>query len=111
MGIFQQKGEDGEYVGMNGGRGEAPSSSLDIASHDPEKVMEQQEESAWHGKSSQPQQFDAALEKRIVRKIDMHLIPLVMVLCAYCPPVPYTEYPLTVLPTDLLAYLDRSNIG
>ncbi|KAI6715076.1 hypothetical protein JHW43_002442 [Diplocarpon mali] len=42
--------------------------------------------------SPRPRQFDAALERRVVRKIDRHLMPLVMILY-------------------LLAYLDRSNIG
>jgi hypothetical protein len=47
-----------------------------------EKDMEQQRESdTIQDESSLPRTFDQALEKRVVRKIDLHLIPLVMVLC------------------------------
>lgn len=55
---------------------------------DVEKAFEAQQTQDGHSHLS----FDRAAEKRVVRKIDLHLMPLVMILY-------------------LLAYLDRSNIG
>ncbi len=85
MGMFQKRNINSADLAPGGGRGEA-ASSVDIASHDPEKAVGQQEERTGRDTSPRPIQFDAALEKRVVRKIDVHLIPLVMILCAYGPP-------------------------
>lgn len=64
-----------------------------------------------HDTSPTPRHYDLALEKRVVRKIDRHLIPLVMILCkSGTTPLPRIQK-LTCITTDLLAYLDRSNIG
>lgn len=53
-------------------------------------------------------QYDRALERRVVRKLDWHVVPLVAALCechAHATIVSLNEQ------TDLLAFLDRSNIG
>jgi len=47
---------------------------------------------SYHGDDQEHHQIDPVLEKRVVRKLDRHIIPLVMTLY-------------------LLAFLDRSNIG
>ncbi|CZR64555.1 related to nicotinamide mononucleotide permease [Phialocephala subalpina] len=80
-------------MGILNGREEEerpPSASADQGLS--EKDIEQQAESNTQDGAPQPRQFDRAMERKVVRKIDLHLIPLVMVLY-------------------LLAYLDRSNIG
>lgn len=46
-----------------------------------EKGFHDQDVSPPASPSSPPRAFDAALEKRVVRKIDRHLIPLVFILC------------------------------
>jgi hypothetical protein len=56
-----------------------------------------------------PSHITPELERRVLRKLDTRLVPLVMVLCT-SPSLP----PLTSRcrrRVDLLAYLDRSNIG
>ncbi|KAH9213618.1 MFS transporter-like protein [Leptodontidium sp. 2 PMI_412] len=90
MGIFGKKGEERENIRTSRGT----EAHVSAAQEDPEKHIEHQDEITLQNQNTPPQplQFDAALEKRVVRKIDRHLIPLVMILY-------------------LLAYLDRSNIG
>jgi hypothetical protein len=54
-----------------------------------------------------PTSIDPELEKRVIRKLDKRLVSLVFVLCKS-----YTSNSQASLTTpDLLAYLDRSNIG
>jgi hypothetical protein len=54
-----------------------------------------------------PTRIDPELEKRVIRKLDKRLVSLVFVLCKF-----YASSSQTSLTTpDLLAYLDRSNIG
>lgn len=54
-----------------------------------------------------PTRIDPELEKRVIRKLDKRLVSLVFVLCKS-----YAVNSKTSLTTpDLLAYLDRSNIG
>jgi len=60
--------------------------AVDLASHDPEKQIEgtdnvERADSTvvQHGQHI----IDPALERRIVRKIDMRLIPLVTVMCTF----------------------------
>lgn len=50
---------------------------------DPEKYVGHHGDDAsqTHDNSPPPRHYDLALEKRVVRKIDRHLIPLVMILC------------------------------
>lgn len=55
-----------------------------------------------------PARIDRELEKRVIRKLDKRLVSLVFVLCESYTPNSKAER--TNNP-DLLAYLDRSNIG
>ncbi|TVY24197.1 MFS transporter [Lachnellula hyalina] len=57
-----------------------------------------------------PPHIDPALEKRVVRKLDKRLVSLAFVLCTYNLNSKLRNCLLTKTP-DLLAYLDRSNIG
>lgn len=59
----------------------SPSASADQGSS--EKDVEQHGESQAQDGVSQPRQFDRAMERKVVRKIDFHLIPLVMGLCGW----------------------------
>lgn len=72
MGIFNRKDEECNSISA------APEQGVS------EKDVEQQRElDTIQDESSLPRTFDRALEKRVVRKIDLHLIPLVMVLCMF----------------------------
>lgn len=71
MGILSRKEEEER----------SPSASADQGLS--EKDIEQQGESTPRGGAPQPRQFDRAMERKVVRKIDIHLIPLVMVLCGW----------------------------
>jgi hypothetical protein len=71
-------------MGILNGREEeerSPSASADQGLS--EKDIEQQAESNTQDGAPQPRQFDRAMERKVVRKIDLHLIPLVMVLCGW----------------------------
>jgi hypothetical protein len=39
------------------------------------------EKAAYKGDDHEPQTIDPVLEKRVVRKLDRHIVPLVMTLC------------------------------
>jgi hypothetical protein len=55
------------------------------------------------------QVIDAELERRVVRKTDRNLVPLVMALCTlHCTLTPPAANSFGL---DLLAFLDRSNVG
>ncbi len=51
---------------------------------------------------------DAALERKVVSKLDRNLVPLVFALCSSIPSLLLEELTLR---SDLLSYLDRSNVG
>lgn len=71
---------------------EAPT-AIDLAERDPEKPVAENLEQVVSGDEHLGHHVvDAAMEKRVVRKMDRHLVPLVMALY-------------------LLSFLDRSNIG
>lgn len=52
--------------------------------------------------------IDPVIEKRLVRKLDKHLVPLVVLLCKLHLKSLVASL---LIYTDLLSYLDRSNIG
>jgi len=78
MGIFGRKGEEGGTM-ASGGHAAAGSPTHE----DPEKYVGHHGDDAsqTHDNSPPPRHYDLTLEKRVVRKIDRHLIPLVMILC------------------------------
>jgi hypothetical protein len=56
--------------------------------------------------------IDPAIEKRVIRKLDMNVVPLVMALCTSPQTLLFDdELANDVASLDLLAFLDRSNIG
>ena len=61
-----------------------------------------------HGPTQPTPKIDPEMEKRVRRKLDMNLIPLVSALyLRTCPSILPTTHPLT----HVVAFLDRSNIG
>ena len=62
----------------------------------------------WAGDAVGARDGDKEIEKRVVRKLDKRLVSLVFVLCT-SPLLNTFIKALTI--QDLLAYLDRSNIG
>jgi len=78
-------------------------------SQDVEKAEAVRGENAerWAVNAAGARDGDKEIEKRVVRKLDKRLVSLVFVLCT-SPPNTFINA-LTI--QDLLAYLDRSNIG
>ncbi|KAI9687394.1 MAG: hypothetical protein M1820_010476 [Bogoriella megaspora] len=60
-----------------------------------------------------PVEFDAAEEGRVRRKLDRHMMPIFFVLCGYLSNKRLASCRDTneIINTDMLAFLDRSNIG
>lgn len=85
--------------------------AISTAAHlDPEKQDAAQFDGGDVGSSNGRPAFHVTseMEKRVVRKLDQRLVPLVMGLCTKCLLLNLVIYWLIA---DLLAYLDRSNIG
>ncbi|TVY86254.1 putative transporter, partial [Lachnellula willkommii] len=92
---------------------EDPTAISTAAPNDPEKAevitMENGNQSSIPTPANPPP-IDPALEKRVLRKLDKRLVSLAFVLCTTSSTSKLKNCLLTRTP-DLLAYLDRSNIG
>lgn len=97
MGVFKQK-EEG-----------VPTAHGDLEDRGTtEKDIENQDGSPEDGISAAIG-FDRVAERKVARKIDFNLMPLLMVLWSWS--VGKGTNPLTASIADLLAYLDRSTLG
>ena len=66
---------------------------------------------AYDEEAREPQSIDPIMEKRVLRKMDRNIIPLVMALCRAYSHLQTVQTEADSLFQDLLAFLDRSNIG
>ena len=65
---------------------------------------------SYDDEAREPQSIDPIMEKRVVRKLDRNIIPLVMgFVWGFSIKISLNES--LILHLDLLAFLDRSNIG